>query len=337
MSGRARLFGALAATGLASGTPIQAATPQLTPAQVVALFTAAGFPLGTDKRPVNRCGQSANPKVTFVDMNGDGRQQEALFIDGGPCYKPDGRWYAIAAQSPDGNWHRILEGEGSVAATGTAFRGWFVLTATGAGKTTRLHFDGAAYVPADGAGTLPPAAAGATPRGSATTAPARAPGRAPIDFTIVFGDDATNQASVKALPPAAKVDIFRAAGLTQVAKGKWTGCTDDDTHMSEADIALVADINGDGRKEAVVQDSGTYCNGNTGVNSILLTQDAAGRWKTLTLQQGFFIFLKSKGVDGYPDIEIGMPGLCFPYLRWDGHDYSLLGSFSDDHHKPCRG
>ena len=52
-------------------------------------------------------------------MNGDG-QVEALFVDEGPCYKPDGRWYAVAAQSPDGAWRRILEGEGSLHATGAA-------------------------------------------------------------------------------------------------------------------------------------------------------------------------------------------------------------------------
>ena len=96
---------AAAAMALALG-PARAAQPSLTPAQVISLFGAAGFPLGPNKRLVNRRRQPANPKVSFVDMNGDG-QLEALFIDEGPCYKPDRRWYAVAAQSPGGAWRRI--------------------------------------------------------------------------------------------------------------------------------------------------------------------------------------------------------------------------------------
>ena len=120
---------AAVAIALASANPLWAQQPRLTADQAIALFSAAGFPLGADKHPLDRCGQSANPKVTFVDINGD-RRPEALFIDEGACYKPDGRWYAIATQTADGRWRRIAEGSGTIAATGTAFRGWFVLAVT---------------------------------------------------------------------------------------------------------------------------------------------------------------------------------------------------------------
>ena len=141
MAGRiVGLTAAAAAMALALG-PARSAQPSLTPAQAVALFGAAGFPLGPNKRPVNRCRQPANPKVSFIDMNGDG-QVEALFIDEGPCYKPDGRWYAVAAQSPDGAWRRILEGEGSLHATGAASR----MVRPGRDRrrpsTKQLHYDG---------------------------------------------------------------------------------------------------------------------------------------------------------------------------------------------------
>src|SRR3546814_9923726 len=53
--------------GVALGTliavPLLAATPKLTPVQAAALFKAAGFPIGADKHPVNRCGQQADPRV----------------------------------------------------------------------------------------------------------------------------------------------------------------------------------------------------------------------------------------------------------------------------------
>src|SRR3546814_11522494 len=70
--------------GVALGTliavPLLVATPKLTPVQAAALFKAAGFPIGADKHPVNRCGQQADPRVLFDDMNDDGRA-EAIFID----------------------------------------------------------------------------------------------------------------------------------------------------------------------------------------------------------------------------------------------------------------
>src|SRR3546814_12377800 len=71
-------------------------------------------------------------------MNDDGRA-EAIFIDQGDCYKPDGLWYAVATADADGAWRRVLEGEGRLKSTGVAFKGWFVLTAPSAGPTTRLH------------------------------------------------------------------------------------------------------------------------------------------------------------------------------------------------------
>src|SRR3546814_13891835 len=98
-----------------------------------ALFKAAGFPIGADKHPVNRCGQQADPRVLFDDMNDDGRA-EAIFIDQGDCYKPDGLWYAVATADADGAWRRVLEGEGRLKSTGVAFKGWFVLPATSAGS-----------------------------------------------------------------------------------------------------------------------------------------------------------------------------------------------------------
>ena len=184
MAGRiAGLTAAAAAMAIALG-PARAAQPSLTPAQVVALFGAAGFPLGPNKRPVNRRRQPANPKVSFVDMNGDG-QLEALFIDEGPCYKPDGRWYAVAAQSPGGAWRRILEGEGSLHATDAASRGWFVLAATSAGRTKELRYDGHVYASADHAPGAAPAPADRAQDGdiapAADAEPAPKGGRYPTD------------------------------------------------------------------------------------------------------------------------------------------------------------
>src|SRR3546814_12387235 len=63
-------------------------------------------------------------------------------------------WYAVATADADGAWRRVLEGEGRLKSTGVAFKGWFVLTATSAGTTTRLHYNGVSYGPADAAAPI---------------------------------------------------------------------------------------------------------------------------------------------------------------------------------------
>lgn len=306
--------------------PPQTTIPHMTPQQIRALFTAAGFQAATGPQPLNRCGQPANPKVTFIDMNDD-KQPEALFIDTGACYRPDGRWYAIVTRTPDGNWRRVLEGTGTIQTTGTAYAGWFVFNATSGGKVTRLRYSGSEY-----------AAVGATPPRPAGGRPA-APNKAAIDFTHdpVFKDEAANAASVKALTAAQRTALFRAAGMRMIGKGKWTACYEDTSGRSEAEVVAMADLNGDGRKEVLLYDNGTFCNGMAGVHSYLLTESAPGQWRAILDTQGFATPLKSKGADGYPDMEVDVPGFCSPYQRYGGKEYALIASLTEDTHRPCGG
>ena len=53
----------------------------------------------------------------------------------------------------------------------------------------------------------------------------------------------------------------------------------------------------------------------------LLSRQANGGWKLMNANQGIAGFLKAKGVGGWPDIEVGGPGFCFPVLRWNGSAY----------------
>ncbi len=85
----------------------------------------------------------------------------------------------------------------------------------------------------------------------------------------------------------------------------------------------------------MIHDNGIFCNGSAGVNSIVLTKTPAGSWKVMLTTQGFANFLKNHGVDNYPDIQVGLPGFCFPYLRWNGREYDLAARF-DDNGKPCK-
>ena len=325
----ARWIAGLAAMAMAIAPgAARAAQPSLTRAQVIALFRVAGFPLGRDKHPLNRCGQPTNPKVSFVDMNGDGRV-EALFIDEGPCYKPDGRWYAVAAQSREGAWRRILEGEGSVHATGAASGGWFVLAATSAGKTKELRYDGHAYASGDHEAV---AAAPAEPSPDAAVASASDAEPAPTGGSYPT-DGWKSPVKFAQLSPAEQASIMKAAGYKRVGKA-WKGC--DGSSSVDKDGVEIKDLNGDGRPEAVITASGYECYGNSGQGFTVL-RAVPGGWKTMADETGIPTFLKARGAERYPDIEIGGPGTCFPVERWNGKSYRVIGGRTDDDEgKPCK-
>lgn len=134
-----------------------------------------------------------------------------------------------------------------------------------------------------------------------------------------------------ASPAIAKPDLtaadhaaaFRAAGFKFIG-GKWSACGDPGTpSYSPGQIETVRDLNGDGRPEAVITEGGTYCFGMTGTGYTVVSKRADGTWKRITNGTGIPNFLATKGVGGWPDIEVGGPGFCFPVERWNGKAYVL--------------
>lgn len=122
-----------------------------------------------------------------------------------------------------------------------------------------------------------------------------------------------------ALTPAQRTAIYKAAGATR--KGaKWVICTDE-PNAEGVSIDSISDLNGDGRAEAVVIEGGSFCYGNTGAAFVLLSQQPGGGWKRMAGETGIATFLKTRGVGGWPDLETGGPGFCFPVSRWDGKEY----------------
>ncbi|GFM29015.1 hypothetical protein [Novosphingobium sp. PY1] len=127
---------------------------------------------------------------------------------------------------------------------------------------------------------------------------------------------------------------FRAAGFT-LQGGQWSACGDPGTpSYSPGQIDTVRDLNGDGRPEAVITEGGTYCFGMTGTGYTIVSKQADGSWKNITGGTGIPTFLATRGVGGWPDIEIGGPGFCFPVERWNGKAYVLNRHQYDG--KPCR-
>lgn len=141
-------------------------------------------------------------------------------------------------------------------------------------------------------------------------------------------------AGADALPPADQTAAFKAAGFKLQGK-QWQACEDPSSSYVPGSIEQVKDLNGDGRPEAIITEGGSYCFGHTGAGYTLLSKQADGNWKVLSRGTGMLTILPTKGKDGWPDIEIGGPGFCFPVERWNGSVYKYHRRQYEG--KPCKG
>ncbi len=290
-------------------SPLAAAAPQMSRGEAAQLYGAAGFPINSD-RPTNACGHAANPNLTFVDINGDGLP-EVLVTDNDPsCYKGASTYFAVLTKTGKA-WRQTISGTGTILAQATRTGGWLDMVVSQGSCARPYAYDGTRYSPAGPCGGAKAAAArpsgpAAAPQRQAEAAPPPPPAgpAAGGKFSAAEGDA-----------------IFRAAGATRIAGG-WSLCTED-PNKEPASIEVVGDLNGDGRVEAVVNQGGTYCYGNTGNGFVLLSRGANAQWAKVPGAQdtGLAMFLKTKGVGGWPDIEVGGPGFCFPVLRFNGKEY----------------
>jgi hypothetical protein len=117
-------------------------------------------------------------------------------------------------------------------------------------------------------------------------------------------------------------EIFKAAGFKP--KGDRFVHCDEDVSTSDASGRIeMADVNGDGTREAWVTESSTFCYGNTGEFFVLLTRRAGGAWVNLLEAVGVATPLSTKS-KGWPDIEVGGQGFGeFPVYAFDGKKYVL--------------
>ena len=134
------------------------------------------------------------------------------------------------------------------------------------------------------------------------------------------------------VPAVEQTAIFKAAGATR--RGAiWMMCAEE-PRAEGARIDLYRDLNGDGRPEAIVSESGTFCYGATEAGSAVLSKQPDGSWRKLTSGSGIAKPLRTKGAGGYPDLSIGGPGFCFPVVRWNGREYA--NQRFEYEGKPCR-
>lgn len=141
---------------------------------------------------------------------------------------------------------------------------------------------------------------------------------------ILLAAQASHAQSGVAVPVVAKLEqakIYAAAGAAKRGKG-WTLCAEDPSSQG-ASIKLYRDLNGDKLPEAVVIDGSSFCYGMKGAGYALVSRNAANKWNRIDNGPGIVDFLTTKGVAGWPDMQVGGPGFCFPVMRWDGKAYKL--------------
>ena len=124
------------------------------------------------------------------------------------------------------------------------------------------------------------------------------------------------------LAPGDEAAAFKAAGFKLKGK-RWQACDDPSPSYTPGTIQEVRDLNGDGLTEAVITEGGTFCYGNVGTGYSLVSKQADGSWRLITKGTGILNVLSTRSTGGWPDIEIGGPGFCFPVERWNGRQYAL--------------
>lgn len=90
-----------------------------------------------------------------------------------------------------------------------------------------------------------------------------------------------------------------------------------------APMTDVIDLNGDGNYEVFVEFGNSCISGFTGRSLSLFIKDENGNYQ---YQLGFPAMgyqMLERGVDGYPDLQFGGPGFCFPVWAWDGSNYEF--------------
>lgn len=141
------------------------------------------------------------------------------------------------------------------------------------------------------------------------------------------------QAADGETPSVSDEEIFRAAGFTET-NGAWGKCGDPGTvGYAPGEIVEQGDLNGDGRPDAIITEGSTFCFGMTGYGYTVVSKAADGNWRILEENVGIPRLLETRGAEGWPDIEVGQQGFCFPITRWNGSAY--VTNRNEFEGKPC--
>jgi hypothetical protein len=111
-------------------------------------------------------------------------------------------------------------------------------------------------------------------------------------------------------------------------------CDQPGAGATPARLDAIGDVDGDGQPEAMLSEDNGGCYGATGSGFALVSRAANGSWRLMAKGPGIPTMLPTRGAAGWPDLEIGGPGFCFPVLRWNGRAYAQQRMAYDG--RPCR-
>jgi hypothetical protein len=135
------------------------------------------------------------------------------------------------------------------------------------------------------------------------------------------------------LPATEQARAYQAAGVRK-GPGGWRLCDIPGPGATPASLAAIGDLDGDGQPEALVTEDNGACYGATGSGYALVSRAPNGAWRLMAKGAGIVTPLATRGAGGWPDLEIGGPGFCFPVLRWNGRSYVEQRTAYEG--KPCR-
>lgn len=116
---------------------------------------------------------------------------------------------------------------------------------------------------------------------------------------------------------------FTAAGFS-MRDGQWhSACIDEGDAYVSGTLDLVDDLDGDGKPEAIITEASSACFGEAGTAFALVSKQAGGEWRLLMRANGYATPLSGRGIIGFPDIEVGGAGECYPVFRWEEGEYRL--------------
>lgn len=138
---------------------------------------------------------------------------------------------------------------------------------------------------------------------------------------------------------AEEAEIMRDLGFVK-ADQAWA---DPECGESHVELDQLTDLNGDGRREAVIRADGDQCYG-FNQRQATIYEKVSGKWREVVSYQAEFMvdsWHERSGI-AWPDIEYfpGMsgeqrpdgsigPAACVPFLRWNGKDYVDGGTSRD--------
>ena len=258
--------------------------PQMGMEEAKQQFETLGYRFGNNVA-LNLCGRPAQPHVEYKDLNGDKFPEAILSDSDKACY--GGPFVSIASRQRNGVWAWVFRGRGTLIVGPKANQGWLDLHLKTKCDTLYQHdterYSAASYCQAD----LP------SPNAPFPPEPM------PADFSAAFV----------------------AAGFTQ-KNGVWQGCDPEFPSTAAVQNGDYRDLNQDGVNELIITDGGDGCYGMTGQGFFIMTRNN-GVWTKFYNSPGIPEFLPTavKTPGGWPDIEVGGPGFCFPVMRWNGADY----------------